>query len=49
LLLYVAYTRGKALRNSSDPKVTNMLSTNFVELRNGEVHDGVKGRIAPPR
>jgi hypothetical protein len=35
--VYVAYTYGKASRNTSDPTMTNMLRTNFFELRYGEV------------
>jgi hypothetical protein len=30
--VYIAYMCGDAPRNSSDPKVTNMLPTNFVEI-----------------
>src|SRR5687768_15308712 len=54
--VYVAYMCGKAPRNSSDPKMANMLRTNFGELRKMEVRLRriPKGRsspcpIAPPR
>src|SRR5215211_2798633 len=42
--VYVAYMCGKAPRNTSEPKMTNMLRANFVELRIGEVR-----RISLPR
>jgi hypothetical protein len=44
LAVYVAYMCGKAPRNSSDPEVTNMLRTNFLELRQREVRRMPKRR-----
>jgi hypothetical protein len=39
----------EAYGTAKRPDLRNMLDTYFVELRTGEVHEGVKGRLAPSR